>query len=359
MEKLEEIRGLQAVIDISFNPVLEMYTLLDNYQPGSIVDKDEMDARSMLRRNWDSLIEQAEKLGRELSVKQTEYLKRLKTKVKDLIKDVTEFRADYEKNGPMVEGISPKEAIERLKRFDEEYNVREQEFEINRKGEELFGLQCQEYPSLKKTKAELTNLKKLYNLYSEVINSINQFQELNWKEEVTPEKLSQMEEAAKKYKDACSGLPKDLREWQAYKELKNSIENLILLLPIIQILKKDSIKDRHWEALNEKVQHNHRIPYDNNEVFIVEDLTKAKVLEAQEEIDEIGESAEKQKKIELTLKEIVGVWDTREFEFGNWGKRENAVLAGLSVQEITEKLEEDQMTLSSINAQRHVAPFKR
>ena len=64
MEKLEEIRGLQAVIDISFNPVLEMYTLLDNYQPGSIVDKDEMDARSMLRRNWDSLIEQAEKLGR-------------------------------------------------------------------------------------------------------------------------------------------------------------------------------------------------------------------------------------------------------------------------------------------------------
>lgn len=59
MEKLEEIRGLQAVIDISFNPVLEMYTLLDNYQPGSIVDKDEMDARSMLRRNWDSLIEQS------------------------------------------------------------------------------------------------------------------------------------------------------------------------------------------------------------------------------------------------------------------------------------------------------------
>jgi dynein heavy chain len=40
MEKLEEIRGLQAIIDISFNPVLEMYTLLDNYQPGSIIDKD-------------------------------------------------------------------------------------------------------------------------------------------------------------------------------------------------------------------------------------------------------------------------------------------------------------------------------
>jgi dynein heavy chain len=120
----------------------------------------------------------------------------------------------------------------------------------------LFGLQCQEYPSLKKTKAELLNLKKLYNLYSEVINSINQFQELNWKEEVTQEKLAQMEDAAKRYSELCSNLPKDLREWQ-------------LILPIIQILKKDSIKDRHWEALNEKTTHSHRIPYDNNEIFIV------------------------------------------------------------------------------------------
>lgn len=95
--------------------------------------------------------------------------------------------------------------------------MREQEFKINRKGEELFGLQCQEYPALKKTKAELMNLKKLYNLYSEVINSINQFQELNWKEEVTIEKLTQMEESAKRYSDLCQNLPKDLREWQAYK----------------------------------------------------------------------------------------------------------------------------------------------
>ena len=31
----------------------------------------------------------------------------------------------------------------------------------------------------------------------------------------------------------------------------------------------------------------------------------------------------------------------------------------MKVQEITERLEEDQMTLSSINAQRHVVPFKK
>jgi len=33
-----------------------MYGLLDNYLPGGITDKDEMDSRSMLKRNWDALI---------------------------------------------------------------------------------------------------------------------------------------------------------------------------------------------------------------------------------------------------------------------------------------------------------------
>lgn len=124
-----------------------MYVLLENYLPGGITDKDEMDARSYLRSNWNNLVEMSEKIGKNLSVKQTEYLKKLKTNVKELVKDVSDFRSDYEKNGPMVEGISPKEAIERLKRFDEQYEVREQQFKINNKGEELFWFAMPEVPS--------------------------------------------------------------------------------------------------------------------------------------------------------------------------------------------------------------------
>jgi len=41
-------------------------------------------------------------------------------------------------------------------------------------------------------------------------------------------------------------LPKDLKEWNAYKELKTEIENLKEVLPIIMDLKKPSIKARHW-----------------------------------------------------------------------------------------------------------------
>lgn len=52
------------------------------------------------------------------------------------------------------------------------------------------------------------------------------------------------------------------------------------------ILKKESVKPRHWDALNEKTQY--KIPYDQLDVFVIEDLTKAKVLDLVEDIEEIG-----------------------------------------------------------------------
>ena len=60
MESLEEIRRQQAEIDMKFNPVLDMYTLLDSYLPGGIIDKDELDSRLMLKSNWDNLMSYAE-----------------------------------------------------------------------------------------------------------------------------------------------------------------------------------------------------------------------------------------------------------------------------------------------------------
>ena len=71
--------------------------------------------------------------------------------------------------------------------------------------------------------------------------------------------------------------------------------------------------------MNEKTEY--RIPYDQPDTFIIEDLTKGKVLDLIEDIEEIGESADKQKKIEIALGEIEEFWDNKEFEFANWGKR--------------------------------------
>lgn len=82
----------------------------------------------------------------------------------------------------MVPGIPPKEALDRLKRFSEEYGVRKRKFDINFAGETLFGLPHQSYPELVKTNKEIELLSRLYNLYSQVLETINGWQDIMWTE---------------------------------------------------------------------------------------------------------------------------------------------------------------------------------
>lgn len=98
---------------------------------------------------------------------------------------------------------------------------------------------------MEKTESEIKNLKKLYDLYDTVIKTINSFKEKSWAE-TTRDDLFRIEEDASKYGENCTKLPADLKGWDAYKELKQAIEDLKAVLPIITDLKKDSIEERHW-----------------------------------------------------------------------------------------------------------------
>merc|ERR1712190_367774 len=108
-----------------------MYSLLDTYLPGGIVDKEEMESRQLLKKKWTDLIETAEIKQREHQKEQAYHLKVLKQDVKQLVSDVKEFRNNFELEGPMVLGTSPKEASDRLKRFENEFELKEAIYKVN------------------------------------------------------------------------------------------------------------------------------------------------------------------------------------------------------------------------------------
>jgi len=157
MRTMKEVRQKEGEIELELKPLLDMYNILDLHLTHGM-DKEEQDNRHILRNKWNSLVNLAEKRQNELSETQNSYKRDLIKSVKFLITDVKEFRTDYDKNGPMVNGIKPREAVERLRRFKEEYSVRERNYEINHAGEELFGLPNQQYPELEKSKKELALL---------------------------------------------------------------------------------------------------------------------------------------------------------------------------------------------------------
>ncbi|CAN0316529.1 unnamed protein product, partial [Laminaria digitata] len=76
--------------------------MLENHLGNSFMEKEEIDKKTVIRTNWKKLIKQAESRADELSKTQISFKRALIRDIRDFSKDVTNFRSDFVRNGPMV-----------------------------------------------------------------------------------------------------------------------------------------------------------------------------------------------------------------------------------------------------------------
>ena len=124
---------------------------LERHLPTGYIGKEEMDEKAVVRSSWRKLVDYAETVQDGLSAVQGEFKKKLVNNIKAFQKEVVLFREHYKENGPMTPNIAPKEAVVRLKRFQDEYEMRHRKYDIYRSGEELFAMKLTEYPDLVQT----------------------------------------------------------------------------------------------------------------------------------------------------------------------------------------------------------------
>ena len=154
----------------------------------------------------------------------------------------------------------------------------------------------------------------------------------------------------------CTKLPGVLKTWDAYKELKQEIDDMTEILPLVESLAKPSIRPRHWDEVIGLTKE--EIPY-NSESFTLQQLLKANLLGFKEDIEDIADSADKQLKLETQLREdIIKFWDDAELEIKTWKGVDSPCTLGGNIQDIQDKLEEHIMALNQMNAMRYVTPFK-
>lgn len=60
-----------------------------------------------------------------------------------------------------------------------------------------------------------------------------------------------MIEIVENFQRDCMKLPGQLKKWKTYEQLKIEVDDMLELLPVIEGLAKDSIRDRHWEEVIE------------------------------------------------------------------------------------------------------------
>jgi len=351
MATLTEIREKDSVFLTELSPIEDRYALLIKYEAD--VSPEELDQIPEVKANFVKIKKTAGTKMEELQQKQGPFKKQLVQNVKEFVKDVASFRRLFDLEGPMVPGLAPMEAADRLKHFTRLFKERERKWLSYSNGEKLFGLPITQYPDLEKTKKELELLDKLYSLYTAVVQTISGYSDVLWTD--AQANMDAMTEQVNGFQANCKKLPKILRDWDSCKELTKRIDDFLLVLPLLQQLAGKSMRQRHWDEIQSIT--GKTLDMDAT-VLKLGHMLEMNLLAHAEEVEDICTASSKELQIETKLRATVADWEETNFGFANFKTRGPVILKGQELQEINEKLEESQMNLGSMATNRYSAPFR-
>jgi dynein heavy chain len=154
-------------------------------------------------------------------------------------------------------------------------------------------------------------------------------------------------------------LPKGLKDWHAYEELKKKIDDFNACCPLLEMMTNKSMKKRHWDRISEITNHPIDMEVSSGDEIKLRYIMEASLLKHQEEIEDVCISAVKEKDIESKLKQVSLEWANQEFQFSTFKNRGELLLKGDRIAEIMAMLEESLMVLSSLLTNRYNTPFKK
>ncbi|XP_032037004.1 dynein heavy chain 5, axonemal-like [Aythya fuligula] len=349
MEALKEIRENEIRIDMTVGPIEESYSVLHKY---NLLFQDGNTERvDGLAYAWKNLNTQALQVEELLLKVQPGMKTDLLNGVQKFQIDTAEFYKDYDEKGPSVENVPPHEASDRLQIFQAKFDELWRKYISLSGGEELFGLPVTEYPELHKIKRELSLLQKLYSLYNSVIDNINGYNEILWNdlniEKINNELLD--------FQNKIRKLPKALKEWQAFQDLKKKIDDFAESCPLLEMMANKAMMPRHWERIAQVTGHHFDVDSEN---FSLKNIMDASLLKYKEDVEDICISAVKEKDIEAKLKHVISEWSTHTFSFGQFKARGELLLKGSDILEKIALVEDSLMILGSLMSNRYNAPFK-
>lgn len=80
----------------------------------------------------------------------------------------------------------------------------------------------------------------------------------------------------------CRKLPRALKEWQAFLDLKKTIDEFSECCPLLDLMTNKAMMTRHWKRITEVTGHTFEVETDN---FKLRNIMEAPLLKYKEEIE--------------------------------------------------------------------------
>ncbi|XP_054622281.1 dynein axonemal heavy chain 8-like [Dunckerocampus dactyliophorus] len=349
MKTLSDLRDSEINTDITLIYTQDAYDILILYE-AEMTEKEPGEVYG-LGRFFTRLLTKAMSVQDQLFCMQPTLKQSLLERVGVFEKDVGTFIDDYDMEGPMAEGIEPKEASRRLQNFQARFAELWRNFTIYNSGEQLLGLPVSNYDCLHNKKKELDLLQKLYGLYDTVMSTITGHSKLLWTE-VDIEKINN---ELMDFQNRCRRLPKGLKEWQAFLDLKKTIDDFNELCPLLEMMTNKSMIRRHWDQISNLTGHKFEV---ESSTCTLSNIIEAPLLKHKDDIEDICISAVKERDIEAKLTGVKTVWFDQNLSLMDFKDRGELMLRGGDTTEILTTLEDSLMVLGSLLSNRYCTYYK-
>nr|XP_026487863.1 dynein heavy chain 8, axonemal-like [Vanessa tameamea] len=275
---LEMIREEFIGMDVELDLIEESYGTFSQFNVD--IPKEDADIVYGLRYAFQNMLTTAAQVQQRIVDMQGPLQKELTDGVSAFNNDVLKFDADYDAFGPMTPGLTAREASDRVIMFQSRFDELWRRFEMYSNGEKLFGMEVKDYPILHQKKKEFNLLSKLYSLYLAVMNSIDGYFETPWVAIDIEQIVAQLAE----FDLRCRKLPRGMKDWPAFIDLKNKIDDFNQTCPLLELMADKSMKDRHWKRL-EKLMN--CVLDVESETFTLANVMEAPLLKNKEDVEVI------------------------------------------------------------------------
>ncbi|KAB0366479.1 hypothetical protein FD754_010635 [Muntiacus muntjak] len=343
MGHLMKVKERQTATDNMFEPLKQTIELLKSY--GEEMPEETHVKLQELPEQWTNTKKLAIQVKQNVSPLQANEVSILRRKCQQFELKQHEFREKFRQEAPF--SFSDPDPYKSLNKQQKSIAAMESIMEALCKSGSLFEVSVPDYKQLKACHKEVRLLKELWDMIIMVNTSIDAWKTTKWKNI----NVEQMDIDCKKFAKDVRSLDKEMKSWDAFVGLDNTVKNMITSLRAVSELQNPAIRDRHWQQLMQATQ----VKFEMSDETTLADLLQLNLHKYEDEVRNIVDKAVKESGMEKVLKALDSTWSTMEFEHEPHPRTGTMMLKSDEV--LVETLEDNQVQLQNLMMSKYLSHF--
>ncbi|XP_061245817.1 dynein axonemal heavy chain 17 isoform X1 [Bos javanicus] len=343
MGHLMKVKERQTATDNMFEPLKQTIELLKSY--GEEMPEETHVKLQELPEQWTNTKKLALQVKQNVSPLQANEVSILRRKCQQFELKQHEFRERFRQEAPF--SFSDPDPYKSLSKQQKSIAAMESIMEALCKSGSLFEVSVPDYKQLKACHKEVRLLKELWDMIIMVNTSIDDWKTTKWKNI----NVEQMDIDCKKFAKDVRSLDKEMKSWDAFVGLDNTVKNMITSLRAVSELQNPAIRDRHWQQLMQATQ----VKFEMSDETTLADLLQLNLHKYEDEVRNIVDKAVKESGMEKVLKALDSTWSTMEFEHEPHPRTGTMMLKSDEV--LVETLEDNQVQLQNLMMSKYLSHF--